>query len=42
MVSTVTLALQAQLLTEDLPPLRSATAELLGYPEEERVSYAVM
>ena len=42
MVSTATLALQAQLLTEDLPPLRSATAELLGYPEEESISYAVM
>ncbi len=41
-VSTATLALQAQLLTEDLPPLRSAAAELLGYPEEEGVSYAVM
>ena len=41
-VSTVTLALQAQLLNEDLPPLRSATAELLGYPEEESISYAVM
>ena len=41
-VSTATLALQAQLLNEDLPPLRSATAELLGYPEEESISYAVM
>ena len=41
-VSTATLALQAQLLTEDLPPLRSAVAELLGYPEEEGVSHAVM
>jgi ATP-dependent DNA helicase DinG len=41
-VSTATLALQAQLLNEDLPPLRSATAELLGYPEEEGISYAVM
>ncbi|MGB3633218.1 MAG: ATP-dependent DNA helicase [Rubrobacteraceae bacterium] len=41
-VSTATLALQAQLLSEDLPPLRSAAAELLGYPEEEGVSYAVM
>lgn len=41
-VSTATLALQAQLLTEDLPPLRSAAAELLGYPEDEGISYAVM
>ncbi|MGB3632516.1 MAG: hypothetical protein WA982_00595, partial [Rubrobacteraceae bacterium] len=41
-ISTATLALQAQLLTEDLPPLRSATAELLGYPEEESISFAVM
>ena len=41
-VSTATLALQAQLLNEDLPPLRSAAAELLGYPEEESISYAVM
>ena len=41
-VSTATLALQAQLLCEDLPPLRSATAELLGYPEEESISYVVM
>ena len=41
-VSTATLALQAQLLTEDLPPLRGAAAELLGYPEEEGVSHAVM
>ena len=41
-VSTATLALQAQLLTEDLPPLRSAAAELLRYPEEEGVSFSVM
>ena len=41
-ISTATLALQAQLLTEDLPPLTSATAELLGYPDDEGVSYAVM
>ena len=41
-VSTATLALQAQLLNEDLPPLMGATAELLGYPEEEGISYAVM
>ena len=41
-ISTATLALQAQLLNEDLPPLRSATAELLGYPEEESISFAVM
>ena len=41
-VSTATLALQAQLLSEDLPPLRSATAELLGYPEDEGISFSVM
>ncbi|CAN5868445.1 ATP-dependent DNA helicase [soil metagenome] len=41
-ISTATLALQAQLLSEDLPPLRSAAAEFLGYPEEEGISYAVM
>ena len=41
-ISTATLALQAQLLNEDLPPLRSAAAELLGYPEDEGISYAVM
>ena len=41
-ISTATLALQAQLLSEDLPPLRKAAAELLGYPEEEGVYYAVM
>jgi ATP-dependent DNA helicase DinG len=41
-VSTATLALQAQLLSEDLPPMRAAAAELEGYPEEEGVSYAVL
>jgi ATP-dependent DNA helicase DinG len=33
-VSTATLALQAQLLSEDLPPMRAASAELISYPEE--------
>jgi len=41
-ISTATLALQAQLLSEDLPPMRAAAAELEGYPEEEGVSYAVL
>lgn len=41
-VSTATLALQHQLLTADLPPLRRAVAKLLGYPEDEGFSYAVM
>lgn len=41
-VSTATLALQAQFLSEDLPPMRAAAAELLGYPEEEGITYAVL
>ncbi len=41
-VSTATLALQAQLLGEDLPPMRAAAAALLGYPEEEGITYAVL
>lgn len=41
-ISTATLALQAQLLSEDLPPMRAAAAELLGYPEEEGITYAVL
>jgi len=41
-VSTATLALQAQLLSEDLPPMKAAAAEMMGYPEEEGVSYAVL
>ena len=41
-VSTATLALQHQLLSEDLPPLKRAVSELLGYPEDEGFSYAVM
>src|SRR5215212_2145546 len=40
-VSTATLALQAQLLSEDLPPMRAAAAELEGYPEEG-IDYAVL
>ncbi|MDP9410980.1 MAG: ATP-dependent DNA helicase [Actinomycetota bacterium] len=41
-VSTATLALQAQLLSEDLPPMKAAAAELMGYPEEEGITYAVL
>ena len=41
-ISTATLALQAQLLSEDLPPMRAAAAELMGYPEEEGITYAVL
>src|SRR5918997_1149241 len=41
-VSTAPLALQAQLLSEDLPPMRAAAAELMGYPEEEGIIYAVL
>ncbi len=41
-VSTATLVLQHQLLAEDLPPLKAAVAKLLGYPESEGFSYAVM
>lgn len=41
-VSTATLALQHQLLSEDLPPLKKAACNLLGYPEDEGFSYAVM
>jgi ATP-dependent DNA helicase DinG len=41
-VSTATIALQHQLLSEDIPPLRRAVCEQLGFPEEEGFSYAVM
>ena len=41
-VSTATLALQAQLLHQDLPLLRKAVCKLYDYPEEEGFSYAVM
>jgi len=41
-VSTATLALQHQLLSEDIPPLKAAVSQLLGYPEDEGFSYAVM
>lgn len=41
-VSTATLALQAQLLSQDLPLLKSALARMYGYPEEEAFSFAVM
>ena len=41
-VSTATLALQAQLLQQDLPLLRKAVCRLYGYPEDEGFSFAVM
>jgi ATP-dependent DNA helicase DinG len=41
-VSTATLALQAQLLDQDLPLLRRAISKLYGYPEEESFSFAVI
>lgn len=41
-VSTATIALQHQLLSEDIPPLRKAVSLQLGYPEDEGFSYAVM
>lgn len=41
-VSTATLALQAQLLNQDLPLLRSAISLLYGYPEDEAFTYAVI
>lgn len=41
-VSTATLALQHQLLSEDIPPLKAAISRLLGYPLDEGFSYAVM
>ncbi len=41
-ISTATISLQSQLLSEDIPPVRAATASLIGYPEEEGASYAVM
>ncbi|MBA2377773.1 MAG: ATP-dependent DNA helicase [Rubrobacter sp.] len=41
-VSTATIALQHQLLNEDIPPLRKAVRKQLGYPEDEGFSYAVM
>ncbi|MBA2692884.1 MAG: ATP-dependent DNA helicase [Rubrobacter sp.] len=41
-VSTATIALQHQLLNEDIPPLRRAVCKQLGYPEDEGFSYAVM
>ncbi|MDP9457922.1 MAG: hypothetical protein CYG60_23080 [Actinobacteria bacterium] len=42
LVSTATLALQNQLLAEDVPVVSSASSALLGQPEEEGISYAVM
>ena len=41
-VSTATIALQTQLLTQDLPVLRRALALMGGYPEEEGFTFAVM
>lgn len=41
-ISTATLSLQSQLLSEDLPPALAAVASLLGYPEDEGPSVAVM
>jgi len=41
-VSTATIALQGQLLGEDLPVLRRAVALLLGYPPDEGFTFAVM
>lgn len=41
-VSTATIALQRQLLEQDLPLLRRAVADLYGYPEEEAFSFSVL
>ncbi len=41
-VSTATLALQGQLLAEDVPEISAAASALLGQPGEEGISYAVM
>ncbi len=41
-VSTATIALQGQLLEEDLLVLRRAVALLLGYPPDEGFTFAVM
>lgn len=42
LISTATLALQNQLLTEDVPVVSAAASALLGQPEEEGISYAVL
>jgi ATP-dependent DNA helicase DinG len=42
LISTATLALQNQLLSEDVPVISGAASALLGQPEEEGISYAVM
>ncbi|QIN79127.1 hypothetical protein GBA65_12005 [Rubrobacter marinus] len=42
LVSTATLALQNQLLTEDVPVVSAASSSLLGQPEEEGIAYSVM
>ena len=42
LVSTATLALQNQLLAEDVPVVSAASSAILGQPEEEGISYAVM
>jgi len=40
-VPTATLAPQAQLLSEGIPPMQVAAAELMGYPEEG-IDHAVL
>ncbi len=40
-VPTATLAPQAQLLSQDIPPMRVAAAELMGYLEEG-IDHAVL
>lgn len=41
-ISTATIALQTQLLTEDLPVLKDAVCRLMGYPQDEGFTSAVM
>lgn len=40
-VSTASIALQSQLLSQDLPLLKRAVSRLYGYPEDEGFTYAV-
>ena len=42
LISTATLALQNQLLSEDVPVVSAAASALLGQPEEEGISYAFL
>ena len=42
LISTATLALQNQLLAEDVPVVSAAASALLGQPEEEGISYAFL